>query len=127
MGSADDSDCYFYRERWEKLPGIYVRRYEGAELIYKYNTLCILDYEDRILAAMKNPFALVILAAKKALLKGKNLDEVLLKEKVAIAKLLIKRGTAKKRQARSYPFCIITYGLRTRKQIVFLRRRLMKK
>ncbi|HEY8968374.1 MAG TPA: hypothetical protein VIM64_04765, partial [Puia sp.] len=33
-----------------------------------------------------------MLAAKKALLKGKNLDEVLLDEKLAIAKLLIKRG-----------------------------------
>lgn len=76
----------------KKLPGIYVRKYEGAELTYKYNTLCILDYEDRALAASKNPFALVMLAAKKALLKGKNLDELLLKEKLAIANLLIKRG-----------------------------------
>lgn len=76
----------------KKLPGMYVRRYEGAELVYKYNTLCILDYSDRSLAANRNPFALVMLAAKKALLKGKNLDEVLLREKLAIAKLLIKRG-----------------------------------
>jgi len=76
----------------KKLPGMYVRKYEGAELIYKYNTLCILDYEDRSLAENPNPFALVILAAKKALLSGKNLDEVLLKEKLEIAKLLKKRG-----------------------------------
>lgn len=76
----------------KKLPSMYVRRYEGAELTYKYNTLCILDYEDRRLAVSKNPFALVMLAAKKALLRGKNLDDVLLKEKLAIAKLLIKRG-----------------------------------
>jgi len=71
---------------------MYVRKYAGAELTYKYNTLCILDHEDRNLAASRNPFALVMLAAKKVLLKGKNLDEILLKEKLAIAKMLIKRG-----------------------------------
>ncbi|TDX02343.1 RpnC/YadD family protein [Dinghuibacter silviterrae] len=76
----------------KKLPSMYIRKYVGAELTYKYNTLCILDYEDRSLAAKRNPFALVMLAAKKALLKGKNLDEILLKEKLAIAKLLKKRG-----------------------------------
>jgi len=76
----------------KKLPRMYVRKYEGAELTYKYNTLCILDYEDRSLAASRNPFALVMLAAKKALLNGRNLDEVLLKEKLSIAKLLVKRG-----------------------------------
>jgi len=46
---------------------------------------------------MKNPFALVVLAAKKALLKGKDLDDILLKEKVAIARLLIKRGYSKEK------------------------------
>jgi len=76
----------------KKLPEIYVHKYMGTELTYKYNTLCILDYDDRHLVASRNPFALVMLAAKKALLKGKNLDEVLLEEKLAIAKLLIKRG-----------------------------------
>ena len=76
----------------KKLPGIYVQKYMGSELSYKYNTLCILDYEDRDLAAMKNPFALVMLAGKKALLKGENLDEILLKDKLFIANLLIKRG-----------------------------------
>jgi predicted transposase YdaD len=76
----------------KKLPSMYVRKYAGAELTYKYNTLCILDYDDRRLAASRNPFALVMLAAKKALLKGKNLDDILLKEKLAVAKLLIKRG-----------------------------------
>lgn len=76
----------------KKLPSMYIRKYEGAEVTYKYNTLCILDYPDRRLAANRNPFALVMLAAKKALLSGKNLDEILLKEKLSIAKLLIKRG-----------------------------------
>ncbi|HEY4290650.1 MAG TPA: hypothetical protein VGN00_26305 [Puia sp.] len=81
----------------KKLPGIYIRKYEGAELTYKYNTLCILDYDDRSLMANKNPFALIILAAKKALLKGKDLDVILLKEKLTLAKLLIKRGYTEKK------------------------------
>lgn len=76
----------------KKLSSKYVRKYEGAELTYKYNTLCILDYADRNLAVNRNPFALVVLAAKKALLSGKDLDQLLLKEKLSIAKLLIKRG-----------------------------------
>lgn len=81
----------------KKLPGMYIRKYEGAELIYKYNTLCLLDYEDRSLAANRNPFALVMLAAKKALLSGKNLDQLLLKKKLDIAKLLIKRGYSERK------------------------------
>lgn len=76
----------------KKLPGMYVRKYEGSELTHKYNTLCILDYTDRSLLANRNPFALIVLAAKKALLEGRNLDEVLIKEKLSIAKLLISRG-----------------------------------
>jgi hypothetical protein len=82
----------FTEKDGKKLPSMYVRKYEGAELTYKYNTLCILDYQDRILMANRNPFTLVMLAAKKALLSGRNLDDVLLREKLAIAKLLIKRG-----------------------------------
>lgn len=81
----------------KRLPGMYERRYLGSELIYKYNTLCILDYEEKSLVASANPFALVILAAKKALLRGKDLDKVLLKEKVAIANLLIKRGYSQRK------------------------------
>lgn len=76
----------------KKLPDMYIHKYQGTELTYKYNTLCVLDYEDRVLATMKNPFALVMLAAKKALLRGEDLDELLLKEKLAIAKILIDRG-----------------------------------
>lgn len=79
----------------KKLPNIYVRKYIGSEITYKYNTLCILDYDDRTLAATPNPFALVMLAAKKALLRGRNLDEILLKEKLEVAKLLISRGYSK--------------------------------
>jgi hypothetical protein len=109
----------------KKLPSMYVRKYEGAELVYKYNTLCILDYSDRSLAGNRNPFALVMLAAKKALLSGKDLDGILLREKLSIAKILIKRGIARTIRTASCRFYTTMYGLRSRKQIVFLRKRLI--
>jgi SOS response regulatory protein OraA/RecX len=61
-------------------------------LTYQYNTLCILDYDDNDLMASDNPFAMVVLAAKKALLRGKDLDKELLKQKLLIAKLLYRKG-----------------------------------
>ena len=47
--------------------------------------------------ASDNPFAMVVLAAKKALLGGKNLDEELLKQKLLIAKLLYRKGFRKRK------------------------------
>lgn len=74
------------------LPQHYFIESIGTELIYKYNKICIEDFSDKELIANNNPFSLIVLAAKKALLKGKDLEELLLKEKVAIADLLLKRG-----------------------------------
>ena len=81
----------------DKLPALYFRRFAGTALMYEYNTLSIMDFEDRDLAANQNPFALVMLAAKKALLRGENLDDVLMNEKLDIARLLIKRGYSDKK------------------------------
>lgn len=75
-----------------KLPKKYYREFQGTEITYKYNTLCLLDLDDRELASSSNPFALVLLAAKMALKKWKDLDEVLLQKKESIANLLIKKG-----------------------------------
>jgi len=60
-------------------------------------TLCILDYDDKNLMASDNPFAMVVLAAKKALLRGKNLDEELLKQKLLIVKLLYRKRFRKRK------------------------------
>jgi len=80
-----------------KLPDRYECSYQGSALTYQYNTLRILDYDDKDLMASDNPFALVILAAKKALLRGKNLDQELLKQKLLIAKLLYRKGFRKRK------------------------------
>jgi hypothetical protein len=55
-----------------------------------------MDYDDKGLTESNNPFAMVVLAAKKALLRGKDLDEELLKQKLLIAKLLYRKGFRKR-------------------------------
>jgi hypothetical protein len=81
----------------KKLPDTYERSYFGAMLTYKYNTLCILNYNDKQLIKSNNPFAMVILAAQKALIHGKDLDNELLQQKLLIAKLLYRKGFKKKK------------------------------
>lgn len=75
--------------------------YEGSELTYKYNTLYITDYDDKVLAESDNPFALVLLAAKKALMAGKEPDEQLLQQKILILKLLYRNGLFDKRKIKA--------------------------
>jgi predicted transposase YdaD len=87
-----------------KLPCRYERSYQGSMLTYQYNTLCILDYEDKDLMASDNPFAMVVLAAKKALLRGKDPDKELLKQKLLIAKLLYRKGFSKRKIQAIYSF-----------------------
>jgi len=61
----------------------------GTRLEYVYNTLRITDYPDEVLEENINPFALVILAAKKALLPDKMPDAERLKHKLLVAKILL--------------------------------------
>ena len=75
--------------------------YEGMELTYKFNTLHIIDFKDKDLEASNNPFALVLLAAKKLLLKGKNLDKRLLEQKLFIARLLYRKGVFSRKKIRA--------------------------
>jgi len=75
--------------------------YEGLELMYKFNTLHITDFKNSDLEASDNPFALVLLAAKKLLLKGKNLDIRLLEQKLLIARLLYRKGVFSRKKIRA--------------------------
>ncbi|HTI90638.1 MAG TPA: hypothetical protein VL727_08615 [Puia sp.] len=56
-----------------------------------YITLCVKDYDNKVLARSDNAFALVLLIAKSALLKGEEKDEKLLRRKIMIAKLLFQK------------------------------------
>ncbi|HEY6900840.1 MAG TPA: hypothetical protein VI233_09365 [Puia sp.] len=62
---------------------------------YEYKSICITDYPDEVLAASNNPFAIVMLVAKEALLKSGDSDEErekydhkLLEQKLLMARLL---------------------------------------
>jgi hypothetical protein len=81
-----------------QMPGNYEYAFLDTRLHYQYNTLCILDYADKELEASDNPFAWVVLAAKKALLQGKDLDNKLLKGKLFIFRKLYERGIFEKQK-----------------------------
>jgi DNA-dependent RNA polymerase auxiliary subunit epsilon len=78
------------------LAGSYKYEFMNTRLQYDFNTLCILDYSDEELASSKNPFAWVVLTAKKALLKGKDVDRKLLDGKLVVFRKLYENGVFEK-------------------------------
>jgi predicted transposase YdaD len=64
----------------------------GTRLLYQYNTIVISDYDESNLEQSENPFALVLLVAKKALQKGKGVDAELLEEKLQLVRVLMRKG-----------------------------------
>lgn len=82
----------FTGEDKNAIPDRYYYNFMGTELSYKYNTLFISDYPDEVLAQNDNLFALVLLVAKKAILRGKIDDVKLLEDKLSIADLLYNKG-----------------------------------
>jgi hypothetical protein len=81
-----------------RMPGSYKYAFLDTRLHYEYSTLCIQDYSDRELGESDNPFAWVVLAAKKALLQGKDLDNKLLKGKLFIFRKLYEGGVFEKQK-----------------------------
>lgn len=82
----------------KRMPDVFSYEFMHTHLSYRYNKLCILDYENEVLEKSDNPFALVMLAAKTALLEGK-IPEVELKDrKLLIAKLLYRKGLFSKKK-----------------------------
>ncbi len=71
------------------MPDRYSYHFLGTSLSYRYNTFCITDPADEALASSENPFALVVLAAKKALLAGRIPEQALLEQKLLVARLLL--------------------------------------
>jgi hypothetical protein len=81
-----------------RMPDSYKYEFLETRLHYEYSKLCILDYSDQELGESGNPFAWVVLAAKKALLQGKNLDNALLKGKLFIFRKLCEGGIFEKQK-----------------------------
>ncbi len=77
------------------MPAAYEDRCLWMRARYEYKTLAIIDYPDEMLEASTNPFAVVLLVAKEALLQVKGSDEerdsVLLNQKMRLVRLLKER------------------------------------
>ncbi|HEV3324841.1 MAG TPA: hypothetical protein VG052_04530, partial [Puia sp.] len=80
----------------KNVPEKYERLCLWGRALYEYKTLCITDYTDEALSASNNPFAIVLLVAKEALLKLKGseeeIDAILLEHKLMIVTLLQGKG-----------------------------------
>ncbi len=66
----------------------------GTRLLYEYNTYKILDYDDEFLKKDDNPFSLVVLSAKYALL-AKNDEDRKLRFTRELIRLMYKKGKTK--------------------------------
>jgi hypothetical protein len=86
----------FTAQSGSKMPNRYEYCFLGTHHMYQYNTLCITDPTDEELENSNNPFAVVMLAARAALLAGKIPEKELLEQKLLVAKLLL----AKKQYSR---------------------------
>lgn len=76
----------------------YKHHHAGTATTYRFNALYLFDFTDQELENHPNPFALVLLIAKKAASKGKIPDTQLLEEKLSIGRLLLRRGLFKNRK-----------------------------
>ena len=74
-----------------KIPNRYEYHFLGTTHIYQYNTLNISDPTEEELEKSNNPFAVVLLAARKALLSGKIPENELLEQKLLVARSLLSK------------------------------------
>jgi hypothetical protein len=73
-------------------PSEYNDQLLGTKLSFKYLTYHVFDHNQEALIAKQNPFALIVLACQKALLEGKIPDEELGKERLTIARALVRQN-----------------------------------
>jgi len=73
----------------QKRPDTFYKSFLGTEVSYKYNTYHILDHSEEELLNMDNPFSLIVLAAQKALLRGRIPEEELGEQRLTVARALI--------------------------------------
>lgn len=76
----------------QKMPDRFEYAYQSTRLVYKYHAVSVLDFSDAELEASSNPFAMVVMAAKTALLEGKVPERELLEKKLALARKLLQKG-----------------------------------
>lgn len=79
----------FTGNKRQKRSARFHKSFMGTQITYEYNIYHILDHTEQELLAMNNPFALIVLAAQKALLMGKIPEEELAQHRLTVAKALI--------------------------------------
>lgn len=78
-------------------PQSYENSFLGTRLLYEYNSYKILEQNEEELLRNKNPFAIVILVAKAALLKGIIKEEELFALKFDLVKKLLEKQISKEK------------------------------
>ncbi len=79
----------FTGDKNQKRPDTFYKSFLGTEVSYRYNCYHILDHTEAELIAMNSPFALIVLAAQKALLTGRVPEEELAEHRLTVARALI--------------------------------------
>ena len=87
----------------------YRKDFLGTKIIYDYNAYGILDHSEVQLLKMNNPFALIVLAAQKALLMDKIPEEELGEQRLTIARALIKSQRYDSEQIRRFLYFLKTF------------------
>ena len=95
--SVPDKSIYFRHE------------FLGTTISYQYNCYHILDHTPEQLILTENPFALIVLAAQKALLINKIPEEELGQHRLLIARALIKSGKYGIEKIRRFMFFLKTF------------------
>jgi hypothetical protein len=80
----------FTGNKRQQRPDTFHKTFMGTEITYRYNAYHIFDHSEAELLAMDNPFALIVLAAQKALLQGKVPEETLAGHRLTVARALIR-------------------------------------
>ena len=93
----------------QKQPNYFEKEFLGTKITYEYNTYHILDHTEAQLLAMDNPFALIVLAAQKALLMGKIPEQELGEQRLTIAKALILSKQYDSEQIKRFLFFLKTF------------------
>jgi len=79
----------FTGNKSQKRPSKYRRAFLSTVHEYSYPVYHILDHSESELLAMNNPFSFVVLAAQKALLRGKIPEQELNEQRLLIAKAIL--------------------------------------
>ncbi|PVD54247.1 hypothetical protein DC498_02380 [Terrimonas sp.] len=79
----------FTGNKRQQHPDTFHKTFMGTEITYRYNAYHIFNHSEAELLAMDNPFALIVLAAQKALLQGKVAEEELASHRLTVARALI--------------------------------------